>query len=131
MRFRTNGCSKRKSGWLTANRLRKTFLEELIAVFELPLFGGSFAGAEEGEASGCGVLCSDGLCGTGRVYRGEVVGTRPEAGAGEEAVLERGADHLLEIEIGETEVEDGAGVLMGYVDAGDAFVVGGERDRNS
>ena len=55
-------------------------------------------------------------------------GLLPEAGAGEEAVLEAGAGHVFEVEVGEVEFERGAGVLVGEVDAGDAFVVGGERD---
>lgn len=48
--------------------LRKVGFEELVAVFELPLFGGLFAGAEEGEAFGCGVFCADRLCRAGGVH---------------------------------------------------------------
>ena len=61
---------------------------------------------------------------------GEDVGLLPEAGAGKEAVFEAGAGHVLEVEVGEVEFEGGADVFVGEVDAGDAFVVGGERDGN-
>ena len=68
------------------------------------------------------------MVGAGGGGAGEVVGLLPEAGAGEEAVFEAGAGHVFEVEVGEVEVERGAGVLVGEVDAGDAFVVGGEGD---
>src|SRR5258708_15387653 len=40
--------------------------------------------------------------------------------------LFRSAGHVLEVDVGEVEVEGGAGVLLRDVAAGDAFVVGGE-----
>ena len=44
-------------------------------------------------------------------------------------MLERGAGAALEVGVGEVLVDDGADVLVGEVDAGDALVVGRERDR--
>ncbi len=41
-------------------------------------------------------------------------------------MFEAGAGHVFEVEIAEVELERGDGVLVGEVDAGDAFVVGGE-----
>ena len=46
-------------------------------------------------------------------------------------MFEAGAGDVLEVEVGEVEVHRGAGVLVGEVDAGDAFVIGGEGDGNA
>jgi len=59
---------------------------------------------------------------------GEEVGVGPEAGAGQEVVFHAGAGELFDVLIGEVVVDGGADVLVGEVDAADAFVVGRERD---
>ena len=60
-----------------------------------------------------------------------LVQVAPEAWTREEAVLEAGAHHLLQVAILEIVGEDGAHIFVGEVDAGDAFIVGRERYRYS
>ncbi len=55
----------------------------------------------------------------------------PEAGAGQEIVFEAGADHLLQVGVGESVGFDGADIFVREVNARDAFVVCGERDRHA
>src|ERR1700733_11873801 len=87
--------------------------KEQVAVLELPLLGCLFAGLKEGETFGGWVGRAQRLSRAGCIDAGEIVRLLPKAGTGQEAVLERGASHLRE------------------VDAGDAFVVGRESHGNA
>ena len=68
---------------------------------------------------------------TGSDARAKTSGALHKAGAGQKAVFEAGANHLLEIGVVQVVGFDGANVFVRQVDARDAFVVGGERDRNA
>src|ERR1700679_4094364 len=99
--------------------------EDGEAALQLPLFRGALVVLQE-----CRAVCSglagggDGSGADGLAPR-EVIGRRPQAFAVEEGMLERGAGGALEIEVGEALLFGGFDVLVGKVDAGDAFVVGG------
>ncbi len=103
-------------------------LEGFVAALQLPLLGGFVAGLEEVEAPGGGLIGSDGLGGASGYRTCEAVLLLPEAGTGEKAVFEARASHVLEIEVAEIELQDGADILVGEVAAVDAFVVSGEGD---
>ena len=60
----------------------------------------------------------------------EVVLFGVEIGAGDEGVLEGSTGGLLEVGVSEVLLFDSLLVLMGEIDAGDAFVVGGESPGN-
>ena len=100
-------------------------------MFKLPLFGGLFAGLKKAQAVRCGICAPQRLPGTGGNGFAEDVGLLPQAGAGKEVVLETGAGGLLEVEVGEVELHCGTRVLVGEINAGDAFVIGGEGEGNT
>jgi len=98
------------------------------AAFEVPLLGGFFAGVEEVGAGLGGFVGAELVFGAGRGYGFEIVARLPEAFAGLEAVLHSGANHLLQVGVVEVVGFHGADIFVCEVDAGDAFVVGGERN---
>ena len=102
--------------------------EDAEAALEFPLGGGFLTGIEEGLAGGRGIVDAEILGFAGGSGGDEDVRGGPEAGAGEEVVLHAGAGELLEVLIGEVVVDSGADVLVGDVDAADAFVVGRQGD---
>ena len=61
---------------------------------------------------------------------GEHVGRGPQARTRQEAVLEAGARKRLHVGVVKAIGLDGADKFVGEVDAGNAFVVGGESDRD-
>src|SRR6202030_3948620 len=54
----------------------------------------------------------------------------PETVAGQKAVLEPSAHHLLEVAVGERVGHGRTNIFMGHVDAGDPFVIGRESYRH-
>src|ERR1700676_1932500 len=97
--------------------------ERAESAFELVLSGGLLAGRQEFGARRRRLFGAEGFAAAGCAGIAEVVGLGPEAFAGEEVVLHAGAGELLHILVAEVIVESGAEVLMGDIDAADAFIV--------
>ena len=102
-------------------------LEDPETAFQLPLLPGFEARVDEAGAGaarfGVAKLTATGGDGRVEVFGG---GADPKAVAGEEGVLKGGAGEKLEVVVGERVGLRSAHKFVGEVDAGDAFVVGGE-----
>ena len=93
-------------------------------MFEFPLLLGFFAATQEGRTRFRRLFRSAGILGAGAGGFAEVVSFAPQTGAGQKAVFEAGANHLLQVVVPELVGLRGANVFRGQVDARDAFVVG-------
>ena len=98
---------------------RRGVFKDAEASLQLILLRGAGAGGEERGAGRVGFKGHAAGCGDA----GEVICMLPKTGAGKEGMLERGAGHLLELRVGEMEVDRGARVLVCEVNAGDAFII--------
>jgi len=101
------------------------------AAFEFPLLAGAFAGFKERGARSGRLPAADFVVAAGGDRKGEFIGSSPDACPGKKDVCDAGADHLLEFDVGEAVGLNGAHVFAGHIGARDAFVVGGERNRDT
>ncbi len=102
------------------------------AAFQVPLLLRFLAGVDQSGADAGGLGLAK-LAAAGSYRRVEMLGCEalPEAGAGQEGVLDGSAREELEILVRERICIRRAHIFMREIDAGDAFVVGGERDRDA
>ena len=98
----------------------------LEAVFQLPLLGGFVAGLSGRRGTAVG-FASRGVIWRRRRGRVKSSGFCQRLGPGRK-LCSRPVRAMFLRSVGEVVFERGAGVLVREVDAGDAFVVGGERD---
>ena len=100
-------------------------------MFELPLFGGFFAGLKKAQAVGVGLAPPSGCPAQAATVLVKTSGCCQRLGPGRKLCSRLVRADLLEVEVGEVELHCGASVFVGEIDAGDAFVVGGEREWNA